>query len=1147
MSTAQLRRAEIALAGALIAVALTGVAMPAHGASRSTSGAIAITPDGTRLLVVNPDSGSLTVVSTATRTPLAELPVGAGARCVAVDGAGRFCWVTSFDDGRVSTVDLTTLQVVTTAEVGARPYGIVVTADGTRVFVALQGENRVLELDGSSLSQLGTVATAARPAGLALLEERAELLVTHLLDPQLTVLDTTTLMSTGSIALWPDSNLVQAVSVSPGGAVAYVPHTRSNEPNQLLTFDTTVFPLVSLIDVAKQQQLLGQQLTLDTLDPPGVGLPFDVAISGDGTVAWVVNAASNDVTVVDLSQRRRLAHIEVGANPRGIVLAPDGATAYVNNTLSGTVTVLDSASLTETATIQVTSIPLPPAMLRGKQLFYSSDDPRLARDQWIACTTCHYEGEHDGRTWRFRFSGPRNTTTLLGMIDTYPLRWSAEWDESADSEFAVTREQFGSGLLDGTMHDTLGLPNTGRDFDLDCLAAYIDSLEAPELPGLTDLDPDAVARGRILFEDDEVGCLECHPQPYGTDFQVHDVGTADGPSEQFGPEIDTPTLRDLERSAPYLHDGSATTLLEVLTTTNPADEHGVTSHLSSSELDDLVTYLRWLSRTGGGEPAEMAVCHRQRTEHRSNRTSRSPRDAGGRGDRPHVVSGQVVFRTTGQPVPGALVSVRAAGITTTTDRSGRFRIAADSGDQEITAWLEGYYIASTHVHPPSSGVELALRRYHTSDHDSYAWIDPTPSSSEENACGNCHPMILPQWSGNAHGQAVSNPRFYSLYNGTDITGTTTVAPGYLLDFPGTTGNCAACHAPGAAIDAPFSTDMNDVRDQVTAGIHCDFCHKTAGAYLRTRRPEARDCTPCHDAGLKHGGQPLDAAVREPYPNMPGVFSLKVLRPPPGEQLFVGPYPDIHDPDTYHPLMHDSGFCAPCHQFSFWGTPIYESYGEWLASPYSDPETGQTCQDCHMPPTGDSYFALADQGGLEHPPETIPSHLQLGATSTELLQATVDLAVNIERAAGAIDLTVTVTNSGAGHHVPTDHPGRNMLVLVTATDAGGTPLSLEDGPTLPTWSGGHAGEPGTAHAKLLRDVETGEWPVVSYWKPTLLEGDTRLAAFEADTNSYRFTAPSGTVDVHVQVVFRRLFEPIADRYGWDLGEIVMASQRTTLAP
>jgi hypothetical protein len=71
----------------------------------------------------------------------------------------------------------------------------------------------------------------------------------------------------------------------------------------------------------------------------------------------------------------------------------------------------------------------------------------------------------------------------------------------------------------------------------------------------------------------------------------HDVGTASAYGEWFGPLIDTPTLRFLYDSAPYLHDGSADTLREVLTTDNPNDPHGMTPVLSDHEIDDLVAFL----------------------------------------------------------------------------------------------------------------------------------------------------------------------------------------------------------------------------------------------------------------------------------------------------------------------------------------------------------------------------------------------------------------------------------------------------------------------------------------------------------------------------------------------------------------------------
>ena len=92
-----------------------------------------------------------------------------------------------------------------------------------------------------------------------------------------------------------------------------------------------------------------------------------------------------------------------------------------------------------------------------------------------------------------------------------------------------------------------------------------------------------------------------------------------------------------------------------------------------------------------------------------------------------------------------------------------------------------------------------------------------------------HCMVAhPEWRANAHGSAGTNRRFFSLYNGTDITGTTTVSPGYKLDFPGTAGNCAACHALAAAVRGLrtfAAADMNELQDVEREGVFCEFCHK----------------------------------------------------------------------------------------------------------------------------------------------------------------------------------------------------------------------------------------------------------------------------------------------------------------------------------
>ena len=64
-----------------------------------------------------------------------------------------------------------------------------------------------------------------------------------------------------------------------------------------------------------------------------------------------------------------------------------------------------------------------------------------------------------------------------------------------------------------------------------------------------------------------------------------------GPDRRGIKEFDTPTLVEVWRTAPYLFDGRAATMLEVLTKFNPKDTHGATSKLSKQQIADLAEYV----------------------------------------------------------------------------------------------------------------------------------------------------------------------------------------------------------------------------------------------------------------------------------------------------------------------------------------------------------------------------------------------------------------------------------------------------------------------------------------------------------------------------------------------------------------------------
>ena len=126
--------------------------------------------------------------------------------------------------------------------------------------------------------------------------------------------------------------------------------------------------------------------------------------------------------------------------------------------------------------------------------------------------------------------------------------------------------------------------------DVDDLYAYLISLRPVPSPHLT---PDgklteSAERGKSLFEG-KASCVRCHPAPYFTDKQMHNVGVL-SPNEPDG-RYDTPSLLESYRTAPYLHDGRALTLKEIFTANNEEKKHGAAGSLNEQEVDDLVAYL----------------------------------------------------------------------------------------------------------------------------------------------------------------------------------------------------------------------------------------------------------------------------------------------------------------------------------------------------------------------------------------------------------------------------------------------------------------------------------------------------------------------------------------------------------------------------
>jgi hypothetical protein len=536
------------------------------------------------------------------------------------------------------------------------------------------------------------------------------------------------------------------------------------------------------------------------------------------------------------------------------------------------------------------------------------------------------------------------------------------------------------------------------------------------------------------------------------------------------------------------------------------------------------------------------------------------------------------------PIPNAIVQVQGTPNKTTTQPNGTFTLhgtgLGGNSAVTITAWADGHTIGWVVLDPAKPNwqdLQIRVLPHFAQDNAAYTWFTHEGIKGSA-ACGACH-REYSEWQADSHSKSASNPRFINVYRGTNAQGQKNqptrfggsgvalpadpnlpdYGPGFQLDDAGRPGNCATCHTPLAG------------KIETTNSCAWSGCHTTTTAERAEAakvKPNLLGASPVGLLGVAEEGITCEFchAVRAvniepgtglPYTDQPGIQSMQLLRPPNGgeQKLFFGTLTDSNrEQVTYSALQSQSEFCAPCHfgvmggvvsdMKMVGGVVIYNSYGEWLQSKFSDPQNGKTCQDCHMPKQNTLYTVPPELGGVARDYGAYHDHAMLGKDSQALMWNALTLTSTAQLAgagAGAgINVQVRVMNDKTGHAVPTDAPIRSVMLVVEALNGSGQPLPLQQGPMLPDWAGNYAGQAGKAFAKVLQDKWTGETPTAAYWRPVSLVADTRILPGAADQSNYTFAAPTGAVaTVKVKLVYRRAFQKLAQQKGWNDADFVMA--------
>ena len=605
--------------------------------------------DDDRVVVVNSDHDSITVLRLGDGARLAEVPVGD--RPVSVAIAGDTAWVVNKDDATISLVDLSALsvtQTLTDLPRGSAPHGIVLDTTQSQPvgIVALEALGAVARLapgTGASIQALGPT-----PRELALDASQTSLLVSRFITAPVPGEHTRNLGTAGGGEVWtlnaatlaleettlvayndePDDvfsargipNYLMAPIVAPSGAFAFVPASSSNiyrgtfRDGNAREHNMLVRSMLARVNLGTRTEDIAARHDFDNSAQPTAG-----AFDPTGNYLYLVFENARVLRVYDIYGGNSLASVALDFAPNAVTVSPDGRRIVTHNWLGRSVSVIAADDFVDGVSNEhvllaefdtTASEVLTAQMLRGKQLFFDSADPRLTAQGYIACSTCHADGGHDGRTWDFADVGEglRNTADLRARagVGHGNVHWTANFDEIHDFENDMRDIFQGSGLMDDAdfmaTSATLGAPKAGLSPDLDALAAFVTSLAttgpSPHRASDGAMTSAGVAGAQLFFELD---CAACHSGTAFTDSpaggQFHDIGTVDadtgGRLGQPLPDggLDTPTLLGLWSTAPYLHDGSAATLIDAVQAHTGGAIGTAVAALDAAELSQLAAFL----------------------------------------------------------------------------------------------------------------------------------------------------------------------------------------------------------------------------------------------------------------------------------------------------------------------------------------------------------------------------------------------------------------------------------------------------------------------------------------------------------------------------------------------------------------------------
>lgn len=328
--------------------------------------------------------------------------------------------------------------------------------------------------------------------------------------------------------------------------------------------------------------------------------------------------------------------------------------------------------------------------------------------------------------------------------------------------------------------------------------------------------------------------------------------------------------------------------------------------------------------------------------------------------------------------------------------------------------------------------------------------------SSAEMCGRCHRDILRAWKTSLHAQALEDPLFLDALDlATDSFGAKARAA------------CLGCHAP----TVPYSGDSKLVEKVSWEGVTCDFCHSLKAVAVTTGTPRLV----VQFDGVKTG--PLKDVASGAH----GVA-----------------FSEVHT---------TSLVCAGCHEYrNALGFPVLTTYSEWQSTSYAGQQ--KQCQSCHMYAT---QARVVDPKVKRVEGATVNLHQMPGGHSIDQLNKAVGARVTLAREGDTLQVSVEVSNRGAGHMVPTGSPLRRLHLELQVSSSDGKSYREE-----------------RVYARKVANIRGREIQREHqvFVEAAKVMADTRLKPQERRTESFRFpVARAASANVRAQFWYE--YSPLAE--------------------